>query len=216
MQVEVLWRAARNKPSHLMPKSPEPVIGVYEQLDAACHEDDPRARLVAQRVAELICNLQPELIVEHIGSTAVPGLAGKGVVDLMVLYPPGYLESAKAALDQLGFQRQTTRDPFPESRPMRLGALQFDGKTFRLHAHVIAADHEEAAELRRFRDRLRQDTAMRAAYVRRKRAILESGITDSVDYAYAKGEFVQAALTAIAERSNSILEDGEETTDEHR
>jgi GrpB-like predicted nucleotidyltransferase (UPF0157 family) len=177
-----------------MPASSEPIITVYKELDAVCHEDDPRARLVAERVAELICNLQPELTVEHIGSTAVPGLAGKGIVDLMVLYPAGHLESAKAALDRLGFQRQSPRDPFPESRPMRLGALSFDGKTFRLHAHVIAADHAEAAELRRFRNRLRRDANLRAAYVARKRAILESGITDSIDYSYAKGEFVQAAL----------------------
>jgi GrpB-like predicted nucleotidyltransferase (UPF0157 family) len=182
-----------------MQESQEPVIGIYEQLDAACHEYDSRAPQVATRVAELIRMLQPELVVEHIGSTAVPGLAGKGVIDLMVLYPPGHLESAKAVLDQLGFQRQGTRDPFPESRPMRLGALRLDGKTFRLHVHVIAADAEEAAELRRFRDRLREDAAMRAAYVARKRAILESGITDSVAYAYAKGEFVQAALDSITE-----------------
>jgi GrpB-like predicted nucleotidyltransferase (UPF0157 family) len=182
-----------------MTESREPLIGVYEQRDAACHEHDPRAAQVVAQVAALICGLRPELIVEHIGSTAVPGLAGKGVIDLMVLYPAGHLESARAALDELGFQRQSTRDPFPESRPMRLGAWRFDGETFRLHAHVIAADAEEAAELRRFRDRLREDAAMRAAYVERKRAILESGITDSVDYSYAKGEFVQAALDAIAE-----------------
>src|SRR5436853_3914097 len=183
----------------LMPESKELPIGVYEQLDTACHEYDRRAPLVAAQVAELIRARRPELIVEHIGSTAVPGLAGKGVIDLMVLYSHGHLESAKAVLDQLGFQRQSTRDPFPESRPMRLGALSFDGKTFRLHAHVIAADNPEAAALRRFRDRLRTDAAMRAAYVERKRAILESGITDSVEYAYAKGEFVQAALDSITE-----------------
>lgn len=180
-------------------ESPEPQVGVYEHLDAACHEYDARAPLVAARVAGLILTLRPDLLVEHVGSTAVPGLAGKGVIDLMVLYPPGGLESAKAALDELGFQRQSTRDPFPESRPMRLGALAFDGKTFRLHAHVIAADAAEAAELRRFRDRLRQEAALRAAYVERKRAILAAGITDSVDYSYAKGEFVRAALDSIAE-----------------
>ena len=136
---------------------------------------------------------------EHIGSTAVPGLAGKGVVDLMVLYPPGMLERARAALDALGFQRQSTRDPFPESRPMRIGAMRFDGKTFRLHAHVIASDDEEAATLRGFRDRLRADPKLRDAYVERKRAILASGITDTIDYAYAKSEFIQSTLDSISE-----------------
>ncbi|HKP11906.1 MAG TPA: GrpB family protein [Blastocatellia bacterium] len=172
----------------------ESPIGVYEERDTACHEYDARAPLVAARVAELIHMLAPEVVVEHVGSTAVPGLAGKGVIDLMVLYPPGALERAKAALDQLGFQRQGTRDPWPESRPMRLGALRFDGETFRLHAHVIAADAEEVSVLRGFRDRLRYDPQLRAAYVERKRAILESGVTDSVDYSYAKSEFIQTEM----------------------
>ena len=158
-----------------------PPIGGYEERDAACYDYDARAPLVAARVAELVCALAPELIVEHIGSTAVPGLSGKGVVDLMVLYPPGGLERAKAVLDELGFQRQGTRDPWPESRPMRLGALSFDGETFRLHAHVIADGDEEVAVLRGFRDRLRGDARLRAAYVERKRAILGSGVTDTID-----------------------------------
>jgi GrpB-like predicted nucleotidyltransferase (UPF0157 family) len=180
-----------------MPDLQEPAIGLYQECDAACTDYDPRAPQVAARVAELIRALAPELVVEHIGSTAVTGLSGKGVIDLMVLYPAGGLERAKAVLDQLGFQRQSTRDPFPESRPMRLGAIRFCGDTFRLHAHVINADDDEARVLRRFRDRLRRDAQLRAAYVERKRAILDAGITDSVAYSDAKHEFIQSALIKI-------------------
>src|SRR5690349_4209681 len=176
-----------------------PAIGLYHECDAACHDYDPRGPLVAARVAEMINALAPELVVEHIGSTAVPGLAGKGVIDLMVLYAAGGLERAKAVLDRLGFQRQGTRDPFPESRPMRLGAIPFDGETFRLHAHVIAAGDEEAGVLRGFRDRLRDDAQLRAAYAERKRAILDAGISDSVAYSYAKHDFIQSAIDPAAE-----------------
>lgn len=182
-----------------MPEVSEPAIGLYRQCDAACHDYDPRAPRVAARVAELINALAPELVVEHIGSTAVPGLGGKGVIDLMVLYEANGLERAKAVLDQLGFQRQSTRDPFPESRPMRLGAIEFDGETFRLHAHVIGGDDEEAGALRGFRDRLRRDAQLRAAYVERKRAILDAGITDSVAYSYAKHDFIQSAIDPAAD-----------------
>src|SRR5262245_12291602 len=101
------------------------LIQPYKELPAACHDYDPRAAQVAARLAELVEQRLPELIVEHIGSTAVPGCAGKGVVDLMLLYPTGRLEAAKALLDQLGFQRQSTRDPWPETRPMRLGAYEY-------------------------------------------------------------------------------------------
>jgi ubiquinone/menaquinone biosynthesis C-methylase UbiE/GrpB-like predicted nucleotidyltransferase (UPF0157 family) len=132
--------------------------------------------------------------VEHIGSTSVPGCAGKGIVDLMLLYPDGQLASAKDVLDALGFQRQTSRDPFPEDRPMRTGSVVHDGTTFLLHIHVIAASSPEAQVLRRFRDRLRADPELVGSYVAAKRAILASGVTDSVDFCIRKGEFVQQAL----------------------
>ena len=116
------------------------VIEAYHQMPAACREHDPRAMDVARQVGSLIESHLPGVVVEHVGSTSVPGCAGKGVVDLMVLYPSGGLPAVRDKLDELGFQRQTTRDPFPEERPMRTGSVDHDGTRFRLHAHVIAAD----------------------------------------------------------------------------
>jgi GrpB-like predicted nucleotidyltransferase (UPF0157 family) len=46
-----------------------------------------------------------------VGSTSVPGCAGKGVIDLMVVYPPGHLDDTKAVLADLGFQRQLSSFP---------------------------------------------------------------------------------------------------------
>ncbi len=77
---------------------------------------------------------------------------------------------------------------------MRTGSVVHDGTTFLLHVQVIAAPSPEAEELRRFRDRLRADPNLVAAYVGAKKAILASGVTDSVDPCIHKGEFVQQAL----------------------
>src|SRR5262249_43288606 len=123
-------------------------VGLYENEPAAYHAYDPGAADVAQLVIQAIAAAEPRVTAEHIGSTAMPGCAGKGAVDLMVLSPAGLLEAAKGALNRLGFQRQGTRDPFPEDRPMRLGAVEHGGKVYRLHAHVLAADAEEAMTLR--------------------------------------------------------------------
>ncbi len=172
----------------------ELVIGPYFHSPAACYDYDPRAPAVARRVASMITSRLGSLTVEHIGSTSVPGCAGKGVVDLMVLYPPGQLEDAKRVLADLGFQRQSTRDPFPEDRPMRTGSVQYQGNTFRIHAHVLARDSSEVDGLRTFRDRLRTDARLAAAYVAQKQEIIASGITDSVEYTMAKSSFVQKAL----------------------
>jgi GrpB-like predicted nucleotidyltransferase (UPF0157 family) len=145
-------------------------------------------------VAGMIRQHLPHVSVEHVGSTAVPGCAGKGVIDLLIPYGEGDLEPVKETLEELGFQRQSTRNPFPEDRPMRVGSIEHDGDTFRLHVHVVPADSGEPDEFRAFRDGLRADPEMLEAYVRRKRDIIEGGTTDSIDYSILKGDFVQEAL----------------------
>ena len=177
-----------------MPDPTQPVIGPYASRPTVCRDYDPRAANVARQVAAMIRDHLPQLQVEHVGSTSVPGCAGKGIVDLMIPAPDRELEAIKQLLDALGFQRQTNRDPFPEDRPMRVGSLAYDGETFLLHVHVIAASSPEVDELRFFRVCLRDDPELLKAYVARKREIVASGVTDSLDYCYKKGEFIKEVL----------------------
>src|SRR5205823_263880 len=157
-------------------------------------EYDPAAPAVAQRVIDLIEAAAPWVKAEHIGSTAIPGCAGKGIVDLVVLYPSGELERTREAVDRLGFQPQRAGHEFPEDRPMRVGAVEHEGRMYRLHAHIVAADSAEANALYRFRDVLRSDGKLRDAYQAKKRAILESGTSDPAGYTHAKGEFINAVI----------------------
>jgi GrpB-like predicted nucleotidyltransferase (UPF0157 family) len=170
------------------------VIGPYEHLPAACLQYDPRAAEVARLVGSLIEARLPGIVVEHVGSTAVPECAGKGVVDLMVVYPPGRLAEVRDGLAGLGFARQTTRDPFPEDRPMRTGSVEHDRARFWLHVHVLAANSPEVAGMRAFRDCLRADPKLVAEYMSCKRGIIAEGVTDTVDYSIRKGEFVETVL----------------------
>lgn len=176
---------------------PDQPIGAYEHLPATCRPYDPRAPEVARRVSGMVLELVPGVGLEHVGSTAVPGCAGKGVVDLMIPYHEGELPSVKEALEELGFQHQSSPDPFPEDRPMRVGSLEHDGDLFRLHVHIVPAGSGEPRELRAFRDLLRSDPELLRRYVARKRRIIEGGTTDSVAYAKVKGGFVQEALEEI-------------------
>lgn len=169
-------------------------IGTYRALPAALLEHDARAFAVAIAAESVIRARCPELIVEHIGSTSVAGCPGKGIVDLLCLYPDGHLERSKAILDSLGFQRQISRDPFPETRPMRVGALEYDNTEFRLHVHVVDIHSSEVAYVRSFRDRLRDDLDFRRRYIETKRDILQRGITDTLEYSQAKGQFIRGAL----------------------
>ena len=178
-----------------MPDSIKPVIGPYEALPAECREYDPRAPVVAGEIAALVASHLPQVQVEHVGSTAVPGCAGKGIIDLMVPCLDAEQKAmVKDLLDRLGFQRQQSRDPFPEDRPMRVGAWDYQDERFLLHVHVIPAESPEVDELRFFRACLRADPGLLKSYVARKREIIAGGVTDSPDYCCAKGKFIKEVL----------------------
>jgi GrpB-like predicted nucleotidyltransferase (UPF0157 family) len=126
------------------------------------------------------------------------------VIDFLIPYREGELEPVKDTLEELGFQRQSTSNPFPEDRPMRLGSIRYDGDTFRLHVHVVPASSGEPDELRAFRDRLRANPEMMEAYVRRKSEIIQGGTTDTIDYSIIKGAFVQEALARMRRVDDSV------------
>ena len=68
---------------------PQPPIGPYRRLPVQVHHADPDAPEVARRLITLIATRWPATPAEHVGSTAVPDLAGKGIIDLLLAAPPG-------------------------------------------------------------------------------------------------------------------------------
>jgi GrpB-like predicted nucleotidyltransferase (UPF0157 family) len=81
-----------------MPMTIEP----YTSRPAEYCDYDPQAPLVANVLIALIQANAPNVRVEHVGSSAVPGCGGKGYIDLLVQYPDGELDVAKRALAELG------------------------------------------------------------------------------------------------------------------
>jgi GrpB-like predicted nucleotidyltransferase (UPF0157 family) len=154
---------------------------------------NPRAPEATARVAAMIGERLPDTTIKHVGSSAVEGCAGKGYLDLLIPYHDAdHLAAINTALFDLGFGRQRNRDPFPETRPMRTGTIDYAGETFLLHVHVVPAAAPEVAELCEFRDHLRSDAALMADYIAAKSAILASGVRDGLEYSLAKGEFITA------------------------
>lgn len=171
-------------------ESGEVEIGEYVTGGAVLQAWDGDAVTVARLVAERIAGGSVVVGVEHVGSTAVAGCGGKGVVDLAVLYDAVELEVVKEMLRGMGFQRQPHADPFAESRPMLVGSVEYGGRWFGVHVHVLEKGCAEAVELVRFRDRLREDGELAERYVRVKKEIVDSGVTDSLEYCRRKGRFI--------------------------
>jgi 5-(carboxyamino)imidazole ribonucleotide synthase len=167
----------------------QPAIGPYVRLPASVEPWDPRAPDVAATVTHLIHQRRPDLVVEHIGSTAVPGLPGKGIVDLAIATTPDDVPAVAALLRELGFGPQPGPDPWPPSRPMLVGSLVRDGTTFRIHCHVLPNRDELHRDVA-FRDALLADPALVEGYAALKSGIVDTGPMEPHQYTYRKQAWI--------------------------
>jgi GrpB-like predicted nucleotidyltransferase (UPF0157 family) len=125
--------------------------------------------------------------IEHVGSTAVRGLAGKPVIDLVVVVGPGDVAVAIEQLVAIGYVHQ--------------GNLGVEGREAfgvpegerRHHLYLCRADSEELRAEVAFRDRLRRQPALAAEYEALKRQLAVRFRDDRDAYAEAKTDFVAAA-----------------------
>jgi GrpB-like predicted nucleotidyltransferase (UPF0157 family) len=127
---------------------------------------------------------------EHIGSTSVPGLAAKPVIDMLCGVTD--LESARGAaepLAQLGYQAGSHR---PHEAHWFFKDSAAGVHTHHLHLTVPGSDlwRERLA----FRDALRADPELAARYARLKQALCEEHGTDNPDYTRGKRELVAQVL----------------------
>jgi 5-(carboxyamino)imidazole ribonucleotide synthase len=164
-------------------------IGPYERLAAEVHEWDPKTVDVAARVGELVQARRPDLTVEHIGSTSVPGLPGKGIVDLSIETSPADIPGVVAMLYDLGFGPQPGPDPWPPTRPMPVGSLELDGTKYRIHLHVQPHGGDFARDVS-FRDALRNDPELRRQYEALKRGITDAGPVEGLRYTHSKTAWI--------------------------
>ena len=123
--------------------------------------------------------------IEHIGSTAVPGLAAKPIVDVLVTVDDVDAEETyRPPLEAAGYVLRV-REP---------GHRMFRTRAKDVHVHVWATGSEAARRDLAFRDRLRRDADDRALYESAKRALAGRDWKDVNYYAEAKGPVIEEIL----------------------
>jgi GrpB-like predicted nucleotidyltransferase (UPF0157 family) len=150
-------------------------------------EYDPAWPAAYQAERERLAPLLPaEVQLHHFGSTAVPGLAAKPVIDMIALVDE--LDAPIAALVQRGGYQ------YPQAFNATLTHRRFlcypTAAHRTHHLHLV----DEPAELERrlcFRDRLRANPVLASEYVALKRALAERYSDDREAYTEAKSEFVK-------------------------
>lgn len=135
--------------------------------------------------------------VAHIGSTAVPGLCAKPVIDLLL----GVTELSQAldahdALARLGY---VYRPEHEAQIPGRRYFVRPAGATPRVHLHAVVRGGPLWRQHVLLRDRLRDSTALRDDYAALKRALAVTHAHDKAAYTQAKAPFIRGVLGAAAE-----------------
>ena len=124
------------------------------------------------------------LQIEHIGSTAVPGLAAKPIIDMLVVVENSGDEDAYLpAMESCGYVLRVREPEFEEHRMFRTADED-------VHDHVLSRGSPEIRRYLRFRDLLRGNAAFRAKYQGLKHALARQNWPDMNAYAAAKTELI--------------------------
>lgn len=136
--------------------------------------------------------------VEHVGSTAVPGLSAKDCIDLLVIVSPEDLASTAAGLQELGYEERPRS--FAGDPARWFWRLIIDEQRY-AHAHLMLEGHPAARQMVAVRDLLRRDAAWRDDYQRLKASLAATDEHDRPAYLAGKAEFVrQMTSAAMASR----------------
>lgn len=132
------------------------------------------------------------VLVEHVGSTAVPGLAAKPIIDIVLAVPDSADEqSYLPALEAAGYVLRIREPGWFEHRLLK-------GPDTAINLHVFTVGSVEIDRMLLFRDWLRTSEADRDAYLGVKRELAQRTWPDVQHYADAKGEIVAQIVARAA------------------
>lgn len=151
-----------------------------------------RARFADERDA-VSRALRPLLVhpVEHIGSTAVPGLAAKPIIDMLAV-----VSSHEAAGERLGRLTGWVHAPEPgdtERRRWSVCRPSIEHRTH--HLHVVEDGAWPWRDWLVFRDTLREDAGLREEYGALKQALADEHVDDRSAYRAGKEPFIRRVLS---------------------
>ena len=131
----------------------------------------------------------PFVAIEHVGSTSVPGLAAKPVIDCDIVVAEQHVEAASDVLVALGFR------PVGELGIPQRWAFKHPADWPRSHTYVVVDGSLALRNHLAVRDHLRADAALRDEYAVVKRRVATTA-ADIEEYGQGKNAMVQEILRA--------------------
>jgi GrpB-like predicted nucleotidyltransferase (UPF0157 family) len=169
------------------------LIGEFEKTDILIADYDPTwpVRYAAHAIAITAAIGGALMVLEHIGSTAVPDLAAKPIVDILVVVADSADEASYVPpLEAAGYELRVREPAFQQHRMLKTPAKD-------VNVHVFSEGATEIGRLLAFRDRLRTHPSERKRYEERKRHLATQSWPDVNAYAEAKTDVIEAILAEV-------------------
>lgn len=149
--------------------------------------------LFAREAARIRAALSSRAVqVEHVGSTSVPGLAAKPIIDILLAVPDSSDEQAYVPeLERAGYVLRAREPGWFEHR-------MFKGPDTDINLHVFTVGAAEIDRMLLFRDQLQANDADRDAYLQVKRDLAERTWRHVQHYADAKTAIVEQIIARAA------------------
>ena len=166
--------------------------------NVALHAPDPAWARAFALERERLHALLPDVFVqiEHIGSTAVPGLIAKPVID--ILAGVRTLHGVDDLVDQLCANGYTTSKEFNATLGDRRWLMRWKNGHRTHHLHIVVHGGDPWLDRLGFRDALRRDPTLARRYAELKTALAARHGDDREAYTQAKGVFVRAVTHGLA------------------
>jgi len=133
------------------------------------------------------------LSIEHVGSTSVPGLAAKPIVDILLVVPDSAEEmSYVPALESIGYVLRIREPNWHEHRLLKGPCINL---------HVFSNGDDEIERMLAFRDWLRTNPEDRRRYLRAKRRLARRYWKYTQNYADAKSKVVESIIKKAQKES---------------
>ncbi len=128
------------------------------------------------------------LAIEHVGSTSVPGLDAKSIIDILLVVANSADESSYVpALEAAGYVLGIREPEWHEHR-------MFKGPDTNINLHVFSQGDEEIERMLIFRDWLRENSTDRDFYRATKRELAQQSWKYVQNYADAKSKVVESII----------------------
>ena len=148
--------------------------------------------LESARIRQILT--EPLLEIEHHGSTAVPGLAAKPVIDMLVAVD-SMARATRYAAVLIEYDYEAVDARYRELWPERIVLIRRERGVRTCHVHLMLRGHPVWKRLLAFRDYLRTHPDVAAEYAELKRSLAGAHGGDRHAYMSAKGEFIERVTT---------------------